>query len=173
MARRACCGAPTQAFPQSLERLPVLPPTGHSVLRQTLDRWFREQGIHPNVVGEFEDSALMSVFAARGWACRSAGWAATISAAARPAAARRDAVHEEIHAIRNRRGQNHPLVRRILEQAKTSVFLNVCHIVAGFSEIESALSWWLFRTLEYRFHEENHLDRVRRAGRAVDRIRRP
>ena len=44
----------------------MLLPTGHSVLRQTLDRWFREQGIHPNVVGEFEDSALMSVFAARG-----------------------------------------------------------------------------------------------------------
>ena len=58
--------ADVQAFPQSLERLPVLLPTGHSVLRQTLDRWFREQGIHPNVVGEFEDSALMSVFAARG-----------------------------------------------------------------------------------------------------------
>ena len=57
--------ADVQAFPQSLERLPVLLPTGHSVLRQTLDRWFREQGIHPNVVGEFEDSALMSVFAAR------------------------------------------------------------------------------------------------------------
>ena len=57
--------ADVQAFPQSLERLPVLLPTGHSVLRQTLDRWFREQGIHPNVVGEFEDSALMSVFRAR------------------------------------------------------------------------------------------------------------
>ena len=72
--------ADVQAFPQSLERLPVLLPTGHSVLRQTLDRWFREQGIHPNVVGEFEDSALMSVFA-RAWACfRSAGWAATTSA---------------------------------------------------------------------------------------------
>ena len=69
------------AFPQSLERLPVLLPTGHSVLRQTLDRWFREQGIHPNVVGEFEDSALMSVFAARGLGVfRSAGWAATTSA---------------------------------------------------------------------------------------------
>ena len=71
--------ADVQAFPQSLERLPVLLPTGHSVLRQTLDRWFREQGIHPNVVGEFEDSALMSVFAALG-VFRSAGWAATTSA---------------------------------------------------------------------------------------------
>ena len=81
--------ADVQAFPQSLERLPVLPPTGHSVLRQTLDRWFREQGIHPNVVGEFEDSALMSVFAARGLGVfplsRLGG--DDIGSAARPAAA--------------------------------------------------------------------------------------
>ena len=113
--------ADVQAFPQSLERLPVLLPTGHSVLRQTLDRWFREQGIHPNVVGEFEDSALMSVFAARpGRVPLSRLGGDDIGCCA---ACARDAVHEEIHAIRNRRGQNHPLVRRILEQAKTSVFL--------------------------------------------------
>jgi len=56
----------TLDFPGCLARLPVLLPTGHSVLRQTLDRWFAEQGVYPNVVGEFEDSALMSVFAARG-----------------------------------------------------------------------------------------------------------
>ena len=108
---RACCGAPTyRPFPQSLERLPVLLPTGHSVLRQTLDRWFREQGIHPNVVGEFEDSALMSVFAARpGRVSAQPAGRRRYRPAARPAPlARCDAVHEEIHAIRNRRGQNHP-----------------------------------------------------------------
>jgi len=53
-------------FPQSLNRLPVLLPTGHSALRPTLDRWFESQGLRPRIVGEFEDSALMAVFAARG-----------------------------------------------------------------------------------------------------------
>ena len=112
-------------FPRCLERLPVLLPTGHSVLRQTLDRWFNELGIHPNVVGEFEDSALMSVFAARGLGVfplsRQGGGDIGLLRGLRPLA-RCDDVHEEIHAIRNRRGQHHPLVRSVLEHAKTSVF---------------------------------------------------
>ena len=115
----------TQDFPRCLERLPVLLPTGHSVLRQTLDRWFGEQGVLPNVVGEFEDSALMSVFAARGLGVfplsRLGGDDIGLLRGLRPLA-RCDDVHEEIHAIRNRRGQHHPLVQAILAQAKTSVF---------------------------------------------------
>ncbi len=117
--------ADTQDFPNCLERLPILLPTGHSVLRQTLDRWFSEQGIYPNVVGEFEDSALMSVFAARGLGVfplsRLGGGDIGVLRGLRPLA-RCDDVHEEIHAIRNRRGQHHPLVQIVLAKAKTSVF---------------------------------------------------
>lgn len=117
--------ADTLDFPRCLERLPVLLPTGHSVLRQTLDRWFNEQGVRPNVVGEFEDSALMSVFAARGLGVfplsRLGGGDVGLLRGLRPLA-RCDSVHEEIHGIRNRRGQHHPLVQRILAHAKTSVF---------------------------------------------------
>lgn len=53
-------------FPQSLADLPVLLPTGHLALRPTLDHWFRTQGLRPRIVGEFEDSALLAVFAGRG-----------------------------------------------------------------------------------------------------------
>ena len=53
-------------FPDCLARLPVLLPTSHSPLRSSLDRWFDHLQIQPRVVGEFEDSALMSVFGARG-----------------------------------------------------------------------------------------------------------
>jgi LysR family transcriptional regulator, transcriptional activator of nhaA len=56
--------ADVDQFPR--DRLPVLLPTGHSALRQTLDRWFESQGLRPHIVGEFEDSALLAVFAARG-----------------------------------------------------------------------------------------------------------
>ncbi|EJO29075.1 LysR family transcriptional regulator [Achromobacter marplatensis] len=115
----------TLDFPRCLERLPVLLPTGHSVLRQTLDRWFNEQGVFPNVVGEFEDSALMSVFAARGLGVfplsRLGGDDIGLLRGLRPLA-RCDDVQEEIHAIRNRRGQHHPLVQAVLAHAKTSVF---------------------------------------------------
>ena len=53
-------------FPQSLDDLPVLLPTGHSALRPMLEHWFDVHKLRPRIVGEFEDSALLAVFAARG-----------------------------------------------------------------------------------------------------------
>ena len=53
-------------FPRSLSRTPVLLPTPHSAVRLQLDRWFEHEGITPNVVGEFEDSALLATFGAAG-----------------------------------------------------------------------------------------------------------
>lgn len=108
-------------FPQSLERLPVLLPTGHSVLRSTLDRWFQEQGLVASVAGEFEDSALMSVFAARGLGVfpvsRLGADGVGLMHGLR-LLGRCDDVHEEIHAIRSRRGQQHPLVQKVLASAQ-------------------------------------------------------
>ena len=49
-------------FPASLASAPVLLPTMNTALRRSLDEWFERENIRPNVVGEFEDSALMSVF---------------------------------------------------------------------------------------------------------------
>jgi len=117
--------ARAQAFPQSLEMLPVLLPTGHSVLRQSLDRWFDERGLRPNVVGEFEDNALMSVFAARGlgvFPISRLGASEVGMLRGLRRLAEGDTVQEEIHAIRNRRGQHHPLVQALMAQARTSVF---------------------------------------------------
>ena len=53
-------------FPQSLNSAPLLLPTPQSGLRRDLDRWFEENKIFPKVVGEFQDSALMKVFAQSG-----------------------------------------------------------------------------------------------------------
>jgi LysR family transcriptional activator of nhaA len=41
-------------------------PTGNTLLRRDLDRWFDEQDLRPEVVGEFEDSALLKVFGQAG-----------------------------------------------------------------------------------------------------------
>ncbi|MCB1954034.1 MAG: LysR family transcriptional regulator [Rhodocyclaceae bacterium] len=106
-----------KSFPASLERLPVLLPTGHSMLRASLERWFLELGLRPHVVGEFEDSALMSVFAARGLGVFPVSRLGSDDVGLMPGLrllGRCEEVHEEIHAIRNRRGENHPLVQRIL-----------------------------------------------------------
>lgn len=105
------------AFPQSLERLPVLLPTGHSVLRANLDHWLHAQGLQLKVVGEFEDSALMSVFAARGLGVFPVSRLGADDIGLMPGLrllGRCEGVDEDIYAIRNRRGQHHPLVQKIL-----------------------------------------------------------
>lgn len=107
-------------FPHSLNDLPVLLPTGHSTLRTAVEHWFEAQGLRPRVVGEFEDSALMAVFAAQGLGvfpisrlgAHDIGWMRGLRLLGSS-----EGVREEIHAIRSRRGQHHPLVRRLIAGA--------------------------------------------------------
>jgi LysR family transcriptional activator of nhaA len=51
-----------RGFPASLDAAPLLLPTENTVLRRSLDQWFRSQGIRPMIVGEFADSALTQAF---------------------------------------------------------------------------------------------------------------
>ena len=109
-------------FPQCLADVPVLLPTRHGALRARLDRWFEAEAIRPRIVGEFEDSALMAVFAARGLGVfplaelgaedlsllRGLRWLG-----------RAQGVVEEIHAIRSRRGQHHALASQVLAAARS------------------------------------------------------
>ena len=53
-------------FPASLEAEPILLPLVGTPLRRSLDEWFELQGIHPRVVGEFADSALLKAFGRAG-----------------------------------------------------------------------------------------------------------
>jgi LysR family transcriptional activator of nhaA len=53
-------------WPQSLQGAPVLLPAETSELRRGLEQWFVREHVQPQVVGDFEDSALMAVFGARG-----------------------------------------------------------------------------------------------------------
>jgi len=52
--------------PDDLNRLPWLLPTPNTVLRRSLDLWFESRGWHPEIVGEFEDSALLKIFGQAG-----------------------------------------------------------------------------------------------------------
>jgi LysR family transcriptional activator of nhaA len=109
-------------FPQCLDRLPVLLPTAHSALRFRLDRWFEAQGLRPRIVGEFEDSALLAVFAARGlgvFPVSRHGASDVALMRGLRLLGRCEDVSEEIHAIRSRRGQHHPLVMQVLAAART------------------------------------------------------
>ncbi|MGQ0736425.1 MAG: transcriptional activator NhaR [Acidobacteriota bacterium] len=65
MARRAQAARLRRTFPASLDRAPMLLPSGTSA-RLALERWFESAKLQPNVVAEFEDTSLMKAFGATG-----------------------------------------------------------------------------------------------------------
>lgn len=106
-------------FPACLNHLPVLLPTGQSPLRNALDAWFENQDLTPRVVGEFEDSALLSVFAARGmgvFPVSTLGMEDLQVVRGLRILAQTE-VAEDVHAIVTRRSQHHPLVKQILSSS--------------------------------------------------------
>jgi LysR family transcriptional activator of nhaA len=106
-------------FPACLNHLPVLLPTGQSPLRNALDAWFEDQDLTPRVVGEFEDSALLSVFAARGmgvFPVSTLGMEDLQVVRGLRILAQTE-VAEDVHAIVTRRSQHHPLVKQILSSS--------------------------------------------------------
>jgi LysR family transcriptional regulator, transcriptional activator of nhaA len=55
-----------RGFPESLNGAPFLVPSDNSALRRDLNHWFDRRKIQPRIVAEFDDSALLKVFAAQG-----------------------------------------------------------------------------------------------------------
>ncbi len=55
-----------KSYPRSLHGAPFLLPKGDTGLRRDLDSWFSLNEIHPNVIGEFEDSAMQKAFGRAG-----------------------------------------------------------------------------------------------------------
>lgn len=53
-------------FPGSLDGAPLLFPSAETALGRAVRQWFESEGIRPNVVGEFDDSALMKAFGQSG-----------------------------------------------------------------------------------------------------------
>jgi LysR family transcriptional regulator, transcriptional activator of nhaA len=53
-------------FPYSLDKAPMLVPSGNTALRGRLDWWFDNLNILPHIIGEFDDSALLKVFGQAG-----------------------------------------------------------------------------------------------------------
>lgn len=51
-----------RTFPQSLTDAPMLMPTQGTSLGRAVVQWFESQGVRPEVVAEFDDSALMKTF---------------------------------------------------------------------------------------------------------------
>jgi LysR family transcriptional activator of nhaA len=115
----ALAAAAADGFPHSLAQLPVLLPTQHAAVRQRLDAWFERRGVHPQVVGEFEDSALLVTFAAAGMGVFPAPVVVHDGLVTRygvQQVADGDGVDEQFYAIATEKKVLHPLVQRLLPQ---------------------------------------------------------
>jgi LysR family transcriptional activator of nhaA len=55
-----------RAFPRSLDGAPILLPAAATALRRALDQWFDSEQIRPQILGEFDDSALIYAFGGAG-----------------------------------------------------------------------------------------------------------
>ncbi|WP_028100907.1 transcriptional activator NhaR [Pseudoduganella violaceinigra] len=53
-------------FPHSLNGAPLLLPTRNNALRGRIDAWLLQQGVRPDVMGEFEDNAMLNTFGRSG-----------------------------------------------------------------------------------------------------------
>ncbi|MDR0775848.1 MAG: LysR family transcriptional regulator [Azonexus sp.] len=100
-------------FPHGLGGAPLLLPTRHHALRNHIERWLERLGIRPNIVGEFEDSALMTTFGRGGLGLFPAPLALAEQIASQldavPIGAM-DGVSEQIYALSNERRIRHPAV---------------------------------------------------------------
>ncbi len=104
-------------FPRSLGALPILLPTRHVAVRARIDQWFERHGLQPTVVGEFEDSALMTTFGAGGMGVFPMAELIDDKLSARYAVRQVgpcDGVEEHFYALGTERKVLHPLVQRLL-----------------------------------------------------------
>jgi len=123
-------GAPALArrhgkqFPRSLQGAPLLLPTRNNALRGRIDTWLLEQDVRPDVVGEFEDNAMLTTFARDGLGMFFAPALLEEDIRTRlgalPVGPASD-LREQFYAISSERRIKHPAVEAIL-QAQSSPF---------------------------------------------------
>jgi len=111
-------------FPRSLESAPMLLPTSNAMLRRLLDDWFVRKCIHPNIVGEFEDSATLKAFGQEGHGLFP-GSSVMEKEICRQyqvgIVGRMDTIKQRFYAITVERRLKHPAVLAIFEGARQDI----------------------------------------------------
>ena len=114
-------------FPQSLNGAPLLLPTRNNAMRGRIDQWFETQDVRPEVVGEFDDNALLNTFGGNGLGLFPApsilASAVKEQFGADPVGAITQ-VREQFYAISNERKVKHPAIDAILSAIHGKVFIN-------------------------------------------------
>jgi LysR family transcriptional regulator, transcriptional activator of nhaA len=104
-------------FPESLDGAPLLLPTRNNAIRGRIDHWFETHELRPDVVGEFDDNALLNTFGQSGLGLFPAPSALAADVRKQFGAVPVGAlggVQEQFFAISNERKIKHPAVEAIL-----------------------------------------------------------
>lgn len=115
-------------FPISLDQAPMLLPTQNTSLRRSLEQWFDNLGIQPQIRHEFEDSAVLKVFGQAGEGLIVSPTAIESDVAAQyglKVVGRTEEVKERYYAISVERRLKHPAVVAICDAARTAFFRSV------------------------------------------------
>lgn len=118
-------GGADTGFPKNLNGAPFLLPARNNALRGKIDEWFVQHNVRPDVVGEFEDNALLNTFGRRGLGLFFAPAALADDVAEQFGAVRVGlvpSVREQFYMISSDRKIMHPAVEAILAASqKTAV----------------------------------------------------
>lgn len=111
-------------FPGNLNGAPFLLPTRNNALRSKIDEWLLQVNVKPDVVGEFEDNALLNTFGRRGLGLFFAPAALAAEIEEQFGAVHVGAVpgvREQFYVISNERKIKHPAVEAILAAAQKAL----------------------------------------------------
>lgn len=112
-------------FPQCLDNAPMLIQGASSSVRQQLEGWLAKHHLHPRVVGEFDDGALMTAFGREGrgvFMSPSILEDETVAHYGVEVLGRSDELVEEFFAVSVERRISHPCVAAITQNARGRLF---------------------------------------------------
>jgi LysR family transcriptional regulator, transcriptional activator of nhaA len=114
-----------KGFPKGVHGQPVLLPFAGTAIRTALDAWFLKHELRPKIVGEFDDTALMKVFAigGRGIFCAPTVIEENVLAQHElEVLGRVKEISQSFYAISVERRLRHPAVVAIAQNARDDLF---------------------------------------------------
>lgn len=112
-------------FPGCLNGMPLLLPSAGSSMRAQMDEWLARQQLTPEVLGEFDDAALMKAFGREGLGVFAAPRVLedeTCQQFGVELLGRSDELVEEYYAVSVERRISHPCVQAITDAARGQLF---------------------------------------------------
>jgi len=113
-------------FPQCLDHAPMLLPSKETRLRANIDNWLDTLHIHPRIIAEFDDSALMKAFGKEGSGIFIAPSVIESEVELQyqvTAMGRSDKVKEHFYAISVERKTKHPVINAVINAASETLFM--------------------------------------------------